>query len=245
MLRKLATRACPTIALAAAGLALALTLGPTAQAYTITQLPNMGFGVLMAYLPQNGCHAYKVGWRNDPKTDLGSDCDPGFQNRLNAFMAQNCPPRVCPENAPTTVTTTQTETDMLVTTAAPPDPVTTTVTATVAATPTADNDPAPAADIDPAPYVAPSPPTASFDHAEHGLAASFADTSGAASVTWSFGDGANGSGPNSAHLYGQPGSYVVVETVVDKHGLSGQTAATVTVTATSQAARTARLMPLG
>lgn len=221
--------------LLAAGLAAALTLGGTANAYTITQLPNMGFGVLMIYQPANGCHQYKVGWRNDPKTDLGSDCDPGFQQRLDAFMAANCPPRVCPENAPTTVTTTQTqtETDMLVTTAAPPDPVTTTVQSLVIAPPAPDDDTPPPADMDPVP---PSPPVASFAVInDNGLTIDASDLKGNTNVVWMFGDGANGSGPEATHRYNQPGRYVIVEEVVNTDGLAAQTTETVTVTRPSTA----------
>lgn len=215
--------------LLAAGLAAALTLGPSsANAYTITALPNMGFGITMTYLPQNGCHSYKVGWRNDPKTDLGSDCDPGFQQRLDAFMASHCPPFVCPENAPTTVATTQTETDMLVTTAPAPDPVTTTVQSLVIAPPAPDNDtPPPAADIDPVP---PSPPVAAFAVINDSPTVSVTDLKGNTNIVWMFGDGANGSGPQTTHRYSKPGRYVIVEEAVSPEGLAAQATETVTVT---------------
>lgn len=193
----------------------------------------MGFGVLLINLP-NGCHQYKVGWHNDNKTDLGSDCAPDFQSRLDAFVASHCPPYVCPGSTvtvATTATTMQTTTET-VTLPAPPAVITMSTVAVVHEVPS------PFVDDDPPAYVPPTPPTASFTDAEHGLTAELADASGNASVsvTWSFGDGANGDGPNVSHTFAHAGSYVVIETVVDSHGLTAQATRTLTV---------ARIAPVG
>lgn len=239
-----AARYTALVGILALGLLVAALIGPSkAHAYTILDLPNMGFGVLLINLP-NGCHQYKVGWHNDRKTDLGSDCDPAFQAKLDAFMAANCPPAVCPELVPTVTVTNATTAVQTVTTASTqtvttpaPDPV----TVPLFIPPAPDEDASPPTDSDPAPYVPPSPPVASFTDTEHGLVAGFTDTFGVASVTWSFGDGANGAGPDVSHRYARSGLYVVIETVIDTHGLAAQSARTVTV---ALATRT-RLMPLG
>jgi len=234
--------------LAAAGLLAALTIGTEqARAYTIIDLPNMGFGVLSINLA-NGCHQYKVGWHNDNKTDLGSDCAPDFQSRLDAFVASHCPPYVCPGSTvtvATTATTMQTTTVTQTTTETLTLPAPPAVTTTVAvAQPTLpDDDRAPAADNDPAPYVAPSPPSASFTDSEDGLAVTLTDESNVSSVTWSFGDGANGAGPSVEHVYALTGSYTIIETVIDSNGLTAQAARTVNVTKTPRIV--AKLLPLG
>lgn len=62
-----------------------------------------------------------------------------------------------------------------------------------------------------------------------GLNVTAAYTASDASVTWSFGDGANAAGPTVSHTYAQPGSYVIVEAVVSADGLAAQAAQTVTV----------------
>ena len=240
MQSKYLTRLAALTTMSAAGLiaALALTTQP-ARAYTIIDLPNMGFGVLSINLA-NGCHQYKVGWHNDNKTDLGSDCAPTFQANLDAFVASHCPPYVCPGSTvtvATTATTMQTTTVTQTTTETVTQPAPPAVTTTVAGVHPSypDDDPAPAADNDLAPYVAPSPPTASFTVSENGLAVTVTDTSGNQSVTWNFGDGANGSGPTVSNAYAHTGVYTIIETVVDGNGLTAQTARTVTV---------ARLSPL-
>ena len=217
MHRKTAMRLGATAALLAAGLATALAITQTANAYRISDLPGMGFGVLLINL-SDGCHQYKVSWHNDPKTDLGSDCAPDFQAKLDAFMASHCPPYVCPENAPTTVTTTSTETDVLITTA---EALTTTVTSLVVAPPAPDNDPPP-----------PTPPTASFAVNASGLTVDATDQGGNTAIVWSFGDGANGAGASASHRYAKAGIYVIVETVVDSNGLVAQATETVNVSLT-------------
>ena len=204
----------------------------------------MGFGVLSIGLA-NGCHQYKVGWHNDNKTDLGSDCASSFQANLAAFMASHCPPYVCPGSTVTVATTsttmqtttvTQTTTES-VTLPAPPAVTTMQTVAVVHEVPS------PFADEDAPAYVAPSPPTASFTVSENGLAVTVTDTSGNQSVTWSFGDGANGSGPTVSNAYAHTGSYTIIETVVDGNGLTAQTARTVTVARLSPLLR--KLLPLG
>lgn len=219
MHRKTAMRLGATAALLAAGLAAALAITQTANAYRISDLPGMGFGVLLINL-SDGCHQYKVSWHNDPKTDLGSDCAPDFQTKLDAFMASHCPPYVCPENAPTTVTTTSTETDVYVTTA---EPLTTTVTSLVVAPPAPDDDPP---DVDAPP---PAPPTASFTATDDGLIVTASDLNGNGNVVWMFGDGANDAGASASHRYAKAGRYVIVETVVDGNGLVAQATETVSV----------------
>jgi hypothetical protein len=143
MHRKLATRTSALVLAATVGIALALTISRNeAHAYTIGDLPNLGFGVVFISLPTPGCHQYKVGWRNDPKTDLGSDCDPAFQQRLDDFMAAHCPPYVCP--VPTvTIATTDLQTTTETWTLPEPPPVTTTVAVAVRIPPPPDDDPAP------------------------------------------------------------------------------------------------------
>jgi PKD repeat protein len=42
---------------------------------------------------------------------------------------------------------------------------------------------------------------------------------GIASEAWDFGDGTTGSGREVDHTYSAPGTYTVVLTVTDKHGL--------------------------
>lgn len=240
-LTRLGTFAC----IAAAGILAALTIGTRqASAYNINDLPNMGFGVLLINLP-NGCHQYKVGWHNDNKTDLGSDCAPDFQSKLDAFVASHCPPYVCPGSTvtvATTATTMQTTTETVTTTdtVTLPAPPAVTTMSTVAVV---HEVPSPFVDDDPAPYVAPSPPSASFSYDGNGLTVNATDTSGNRSVTWSFGDGANGTGPKVTHGYTTPGSYTIVETVIDGDGLAAQSAQTVTVTTTPR--RTLKLLPLG
>jgi len=212
----------------------------------------MGFGVLSIGLA-NGCHQYKVGWHNDNKTDLGSDCASTFQANLNAFMVSHCPPFVCPGSTVTVATTatsmqttTVTQTTTTTVTLPAPPAVTTTLTTAVAVVQPSypDDGQAPAADNDPPAYIAPSPPAALFTvTVNNGLTVNVTDTSGNQSVTWSFGDGANGSGHTVSNAYAHAGSYTIIETVVDGNGLTAQTAQTVTVARLSPLVR--KLLPLG
>jgi len=206
----------------------------------------MGFGVLSIGLA-NGCHQYKVGWHNDNKTDLGSDCAPTFQANLDAFMASHCPPYVCPGSTvtvATTATTMQTTTVTQTTTETVTLPAPPAVTTTVAvAQPTLHDDDSTPVDNDPAPYVAPSPPSASFTDSEDGLVVTLTNVSNVSSVTWSFGDGANGAGLTATHTYALTGDYTIIETVIDGNGLTAQAARTVNVTKTPRIV--AKLLPLG
>lgn len=119
-------------ALAAAGLAAAFALigAPAAAAYTIDQLPGLGYSVSVTY-GTDGCNTWKAGYGHQQQTNLGSDCDPDFPARVDALVAATCP---CAQTASTTTaaatTTDQATTTAPVTTAPtqtdPPPPATTT-----------------------------------------------------------------------------------------------------------------------
>ena len=79
------------------------------------------------------------------------------------------------------------------------------------------------------------PPTASFTPACTGLACAF-DASGSTDVdgtvvayAWAFGDGTTGEGSAPAHLYAEPGTYVVTLTVTDDDAATGARTVSVTV----------------
>lgn len=94
-----------TIAAGAAGLAaaLALTFAPAAQAYTPDQLPTLGYAVSVLALGNN-CHSWSATGYG-AHADLGSDCEPGFQAALDAFVTATCP---CAQAATTTAPATTT-----------------------------------------------------------------------------------------------------------------------------------------
>jgi PKD repeat protein len=50
-----------------------------------------------------------------------------------------------------------------------------------------------------------------------------------ASYSWTFGDGASGSGPTTVHGYGQQGGYLVTLTVTDNEGAAASLSKTVTL----------------
>lgn len=114
-------------ALAAAGLAAAFALigAPVAAAYTISQLPGLGYSVSVTY-GTDGCNTWKAGYGHQQQTNLGSDCDPDFPARVDALVVATCP---CAQTASTT-TAAATTTEPLATTAPtqtdPPPPATTT-----------------------------------------------------------------------------------------------------------------------
>jgi hypothetical protein len=133
-----------TAAVALAGFATAaLVVSSPAHAYTPDQLPNLGYSVIYSDLGA-GCHQWQAGYGNSsPKTDLGNDCDSGFQARLDAFINATCPCAQPPTTStaaapsppvttpdPTTTTTTQTVSVSPSVTTTVTDPVTTTVTVT-------------------------------------------------------------------------------------------------------------------
>lgn len=107
-------------ALLAAGVLAALAIAPSAAAYSIDQLPGLGYSTSKSDLG-NGCHSWKAGYGNvlpPQQTDLGSDCDSGFQGRVDALVAATCPCAQTTSSAATTdaaattvpATTTETQT---------------------------------------------------------------------------------------------------------------------------------------
>ncbi len=117
-----------TIAAGAAGLAaaFALTAAPAAQAYAPDELPSLGYAVSVLALGNN-CHSWSATGYG-AHADFGSDCEPGFQAAVDAFVAVTCP---CAQ--PPATTTTQATTTAPATT----DTATTGTTAPAAAEPPA------------------------------------------------------------------------------------------------------------
>lgn len=114
-------------ALLAAGVLASLTLAPAANAYTVDDLLRNGYSTFVVNLG-GGCRSWKVSRppvNAQLGTDLGSDCDPDFQARLDAYITATCP---CAQPTTTsTAATTTTPADTTTTTAPPPtDPTTTT-----------------------------------------------------------------------------------------------------------------------
>lgn len=122
-----------TVAAGAAGLAAAaaLTLAPTANAYAPDQLPSLGYAVSVLALGNN-CHSWSATGYG-AHADLGSDCEPGFQAALDAFVTATCPCAQPPATttapatteaviAPVTTAATTTAASPSTTTAAPEQP---------------------------------------------------------------------------------------------------------------------------
>lgn len=114
-------------ALAAAGVAAGFALigAPAAAAYSIDQLPGLGYSTSVVH-GTDGCNTWKAGYHQQPQTDLGSDCDPGFQARVDALVAATCP---CAQPATTTTAATTTDPATTTTTTDPPPPPPATTTA--------------------------------------------------------------------------------------------------------------------
>ncbi len=109
-----------------------------------------------------------------------------------------------------------------------------TPTAPPAPTPTPPPRPTPTPSPAPTPRVAPTPtpkaPVVSFTVSIKGLTASFTNhTKGAASWTWSFGDGGASTARNPNHTYDQPGTYSVTLTAVGSSGAAASATRDVTV----------------
>lgn len=178
--------------LAAAGILAALAVTGAANAYTVDQLPGLGYSVSVTHLA-DGCNLWAAGYGSQPRTDLGSDCDPGFQGRVDTLIAATCPCAQTSTAAPTTAAPTATTV-----TAPPPPPVTTTVAAQL-----------------------PAPPFADFTAAMDAGSVMLTDasTGQVASRVWQFGDGQAGLGATVSHPY-QPGDYFVTLIVIDGNGLT-------------------------
>lgn len=114
---------------AAAGVAAALALTTPARAYGPSDLPGLGYSVVFIDLG-GGCHQWLASGYGS-SADFGSDCLPGFQAAVDAFVSATCP---CAQPA-----TSSTPPDT--TTAASTPPPTTTAPATTS-TPAPPGDPA-------------------------------------------------------------------------------------------------------
>jgi PKD domain len=80
----------------------------------------------------------------------------------------------------------------------------------------------------------PGAPVASFTTEASGLTVHFTDTSTAtnatiATVTWHFGDGANGVGATTTHAFTASGDFTIIEIVTDSNGLASQASEQITV----------------
>lgn len=102
--------------------------------------------------------------------------------------------------------------------------------------PTAVPTPTPTAAPTPTPTAAPTPtptsgrPTVAFDATVDGLTVRFQNRSrGAASWTWTFGDGTTSTARNPTHVYAAPGNYVVTLTAVGDDGSSAIATQTIAV----------------
>lgn len=116
------------VALALAGVGTASLLAvSSASAYTTDQLPGLGYSVVYSTLG-GGCHGWQAGYGNAPRTDLGSDCDAGFQQRLDDFVNATCPCAQTTTQTTTAATTTEPAPSTETTTTTVADPVTTTST---------------------------------------------------------------------------------------------------------------------
>jgi len=120
--------------------------------------------------------------------------------------------------------------------ASPPPPGTPAPTGLPTTGPTAVPTPTPTAAPTPSPTAAPTPtptsgrPAAAFDATVDGLTVRFQNRSrGAASWTWTFGDGTTSTARNPTHVYAAPGNYVVTLTAVGGEGSSAIATQTIAV----------------
>jgi len=89
---------------------------------------------------------------------------------------------------------------------------------------------APTATGAPTPTPTSGRPTAAFDATVDGLTVRFQNRSrGAASWTWTFGDGTTSTVRNATHVYAAPGNYVVALTAVGDDGSSAIATQTIAV----------------
>jgi hypothetical protein len=78
-------------AAAAAGLTVGLlALAPAAHAYSVHQLPSLGYSVEVTTLV-GGCREYSAGYGKTPRQLIGTDCDGDWQAKLDAFVQATCP----------------------------------------------------------------------------------------------------------------------------------------------------------
>lgn len=224
------TTALAAAAIAAAGFAAAiLALPHAASAWDVYSLPAPCSISQHIYDGSTHTYSFRIVCGTDYQTFVygtndypAAPTNPSFQSDLDAFVnAHYTPPATT--TAPTTTatstgaSTTPTPTTTAATTTAASAPTTSTVTQTVTTTPTA------------------TAPTASFTSTATGLAVTFTDTSTAvapatiSTVTWHYGDGANGVGATSTHTFTASGDFTVVEIVTDSNGLASQASETITV----------------
>lgn len=142
---------------------------------------------------------------------------PTYQQDFDAWVNAHYTPPPTTTAAATTTPTTSTGASTTPTPTPTPNPApapatTTTVVATTTVATT----------------TGPPPPVASFTSSEVGLSLTFTDTSTVAApatvatVTWHYGDGANGTGSPASHAFTTAGTFTVVEIVTDSNGLASQ-----------------------
>lgn len=219
----------------AAGIAAAAVITPTASAWDYGNLPS-GCSKGPTLIDMSGpSYSYKVvcngvtsGYLHYGSNPYPSPpTDPTFQPNLDAFVNANYTAPVTTTAAPATTSTGTSTTPTPTTTVTQTVTAPTTTTAVTATTTT---------------VAAALPPTASFTTARTGLSVTFTDTSTAvapakiATVTWDFGDGANGVGSTVTHVYAASGTFSVREFVTDTNGLGSPASADVTTIGFNQAA---------
>jgi hypothetical protein len=117
----------------AAGIAVGLASAPSARAWYGDDLARNGYATIVIDLG-GGCRQWKASGHGAGLTDLGSDCDAAFQERLDAFINATCP---CAQTSTSsTSSTTVTASTAATTTTAAPTTTTTATTTTADPLPT-------------------------------------------------------------------------------------------------------------